>query len=40
MPIDKVSNNWKMLLKETPWTHALGIISPKGMNSKVLFQLF
>ena len=36
IPIDKVSNNWKRLLKETTWMHVLGTISPKGMNSKVL----
>ena len=37
MPSDKVSNNWKWLLKETALMHVLGTISPKGMNSKVLF---
>ena len=37
MPIDKVSNNLKRLLKETTWMHVLGTISPKGMDSKVLF---
>ena len=37
MPIEKVSNNWKRLLKETSWMHILGTITPKGMNSKVLF---
>ena len=37
MPIDKVSNNRKMFLKETTWMHVLGTISPKGMNSNVLF---
>ena len=37
MPIDKVSNNWKRPLKETIWMHVLGTISPKEMNSKVLF---
>ena len=29
MPIDKVSNNWKRLLKETTWMHVLGTISQK-----------
>ena len=37
MPIEKVSNNWKRLLKETSWMHFLGTITPHGMNSKVLF---
>ena len=37
MPIEKVSNNWKRLLKETSWMHILGTITPHGMNSKVLF---
>ena len=37
MLIDNVSNNLKMLLKETTWVHVLGTISPKGMNSKVMF---
>lgn len=37
MPIDKVSNNWKRLLKETSWMHILGTAAPKGMNSKILF---
>ena len=37
MPIDKFSNNWKRLLKETTWVHVLGTISTKGMNSKDLF---
>ena len=36
MPIEKVSNNWKRLLKETSWMHILGTIAPHGMNSKVL----
>ena len=37
MLIDKVSNNLKRLLEETTWMHVLGTISPKGMDSKVLF---
>ena len=37
MPIDKVSNDWKRLLKETTWMHVIDTISPNGMNSKVLF---
>ena len=27
--IDKVSNNWKLLVKKTTWVHVLGTISPK-----------
>ena len=34
-PINKVSNDWKKLLKETIWMHVLDTISPNGMNSKV-----
>ena len=37
VPIEKVSNNWKRLLKETCWMHILGTITPNGMNSKILF---
>ena len=37
MPIDKVSNDWERLLKETSWMHVLGIVPPNGMDSKVLF---
>ena len=37
IPIETVSNNWKILLKETSWMYILGTIAPKGMNSKVLF---
>ena len=37
MPIEKVLNNWKRLLKETTWMHILGTITPNGMNSKILF---
>ena len=37
MPIEKVSNNWKRLLKETSWMHILGTITPNGMKSKILF---
>lgn len=37
MPIDKVTNDWKRLLKETTWMHILDTVSPNGMNSKVLF---
>ena len=33
MPIGKVPNSWKRLLKETIWMHVLGTISPKGLNS-------
>ena len=37
MPIDRVTNDWKRLLKETTWMHVLDTVSPNGMNSKVLF---
>ena len=37
MPIEKVTNDWKRLLKETTWMHVLDTVSPNGMNSKVLF---
>ena len=35
--IEKVTNDWKRLLKETTWMHVLDTVSPNGMNSKVLF---
>ena len=39
MPIEKVSNNCKILLKETSWMRLLGTIAQIGMNSKVLFLI-
>ena len=36
LSIDKVTNDWKRLLKETTWMHVLDTVSPNGMNSKVL----
>jgi hypothetical protein len=37
MPIEKVTDNWKRLLKETKWIYKLGTLSPNGMNSKILY---
>lgn len=30
-PIDKVSGNWKRLLKETSWMHGLSTVTPFGL---------
>ena len=37
MPIDKINNNWKRLLKETEWMYKLGTILPDGMNTQLLY---
>ena len=37
MPIDKVTGNWKRLMKETSWMHRLGTVFPFGLNSKIMF---
>ena len=38
-PIDKVENEWPLLIKETYWMHRLKTLSPNGMNTKVLYQI-
>ena len=37
MPIDKVTGNWKRLMKETSWMHRLGTVCPFGLNSKIMY---
>lgn len=37
MPIDKVSDNWKRLMKETSWMYRLGTVTPFGLNSKIMY---
>ena len=37
MPIDKINNNWKRLLKETEWMYKLNTVLPDGMNTKLLY---
>ena len=37
MPIDRVTCNWKRLLKETSWMHRLGTVCPFGLNSKIMY---
>ena len=37
MPIDKVTGNWKRLMKETSWMHRLGTVCPVGLNSKIMY---
>ena len=38
MPIDYVSDNMNILLKETFWIHKLDTKYPKGLNVKVLYS--
>ena len=39
MPIDKVTGNWKRLMKETSWMHRLGTVCPFGLNSKIMYEV-
>ena len=37
MPIDKINNNWKRLLKETERMYKLHTVLPDDMNTKLLY---
>ena len=39
LPIDVVSNEMTRLCKETYWIHKLDTLHPKGMNSKLLYNV-
>ena len=39
LPIDVVSNKMTRLCKETYWIHKLDTLHPKGMNSKLLYNV-
>ena len=39
LPIDVVNDEMTRLCKETYWIHKLETMSPKGMNSKLLYNV-
>ena len=39
VPIDIVNNEMDRLCKETYWIHKLDTLHPKGMNSKLLYNI-